>query len=1284
ASEIFSLSEHHDREVAVMQQELQLRDEELEAVSREVLALRAEAMRTESTQLLRQFQVSQTSDRAMHFARVCFAPRALAPWAGRAQAHRTSRAPPREAQGRQARLLLAAGLGLAAGRTRELRLEDSVAVKKPETHRRHYEVLSLENGMRVVLASDPNCDKAACALCVGVGRLHEPKDMPGLAHFCEHMLFLGTEAFPEEAEYKRFIKRHGGKCNASTGDSSTCYVFDVAPGFLPGALDRFSQFFRCPLFTESATDREINAVDSEHSMRIADEGRRSYAALLLDANPKHPLHWGSGNAQSLRDEPQKRGVKLHSEVVKFYKENYTSEDMTLAVLGQEPLEELRRLVAERFLPVPRTGRSALRGEAHGAAEPPFRAEDFVGACWRVPTKDLRQLTFAWQLPKWQVPLWKSKPGHYASHVLGHEGSGSLLAHLKELGWATALSAGTEEFGCFSQFQVWMSLTEEGLKHIQEIGQRLFAYLALMRSVPVPDWVLEESQKLQEVKFRFAHDMQPYSLVSRLARNLQHYPPEEVLSAPVLLDAPNAQSAEEFLQHLTVQNLRLELVAKCFAERCAASDPWYGGQFQRGPLESAWRDAWAKAAAREAEGFRLTLPKPNVFVPEDLTLKKSEAPALPSQLPGEIRMFYRPDDRFLQPKSYIAFKFECPRTSESALNNLLSKLWCACIQEELNEFAYDASEAGLSYSLSATSTGIALKVAGFSDKLPTLLEAVVDKMQTAISARSFGLVRDRWERGLKNEALQRPCDLASRKSRELLYSFAFPPEEQLEALAGVKLEDVQAEQRKLFRGASLEALFTGNVDPETCRRLAQIPNHLAAKDPEAPKLRQEAQLPPGTSLWKLPVTNPEERNSCVCMELQLKPSLQQSIFTSLLVRMLNPKVFEELRTKQQLGYIVQLSWSEGEGFLKLRLLVQSEFPVEHVRSRMERCFKEHTRWILEDLDQAEFERQREGLASILAEAPKNLPEEFSRYWDELLRARYDFGRRGRKLKLLQAAELQTFRGFAAELHAMPRLYIEAPDRVWQGMEAARAFRSQAHWSGPDVPSGVHALGEQCHVAQESMPALSVEYIKHASGEFDEESVFQAILSNRSISKIEQLSKCCNLRWLDLSKNQIMRMENLEGLGQLVSVDLSFNKILKVGDLSGAPILERLMLKANPISKLQDLEGLKTARALRHLAFQNVDTSDACPVCSSPEYQRTVQQHCKDLVALDSKRFALPDLDREIRRLDEQTAIDVPDPEPWFTQADLDLGELPSPEELEETLKDPIQDFQVLENQAYSDK
>ena len=60
----------------------------------------------------------------------------------------------------------------------------------------------------------------------------------------------------------------------------------------------------------------------------------------------------------------------------------------------------------------------------------------------------------------EVPFYRSKPGSYASHVLGHEGPGSLLSSLKKMGWASALSAGCSDFGSFSQFQVSISLTEE--------------------------------------------------------------------------------------------------------------------------------------------------------------------------------------------------------------------------------------------------------------------------------------------------------------------------------------------------------------------------------------------------------------------------------------------------------------------------------------------------------------------------------------------------------------------------------------------------------------------------------------------------------------------------------------------------------------------------------------------------------------------------------------------------------------------------------------------------------
>ena len=89
-----------------------------------------------------------------------------------------------------------------------------------------------------------------------------------MAHFTEHMLFLGTEKYPDENSYSSFLQKHGGHSNAYTAGESTNYYFDVVHNHLEEALDRFSQFFVAPLFTESATDRERNAIESEHSKNL--------------------------------------------------------------------------------------------------------------------------------------------------------------------------------------------------------------------------------------------------------------------------------------------------------------------------------------------------------------------------------------------------------------------------------------------------------------------------------------------------------------------------------------------------------------------------------------------------------------------------------------------------------------------------------------------------------------------------------------------------------------------------------------------------------------------------------------------------------------------------------------------------------------------------------------------------------------------------------------------------------------------------------------------------------
>ena len=104
------------------------------------------------------------------------------------------------------------------------------------------------------------------------------------------MLFLGTEKYPDENEYIKYLQDHGGNCNACTDMHDTCYYFDVNYPYLDGALDRFAQFFIKPLFTESATDREMKAVDSENAKNITSDDRRSYQFDHSLAKTTHPFH----------------------------------------------------------------------------------------------------------------------------------------------------------------------------------------------------------------------------------------------------------------------------------------------------------------------------------------------------------------------------------------------------------------------------------------------------------------------------------------------------------------------------------------------------------------------------------------------------------------------------------------------------------------------------------------------------------------------------------------------------------------------------------------------------------------------------------------------------------------------------------------------------------------------------------------------------------------------------------------------------------------------------------
>jgi insulysin len=113
--------------------------------------------------------------------------------------------------------------------------------------KRLYKHLTLPNRIQALLISDPEADKSAAALDVKIGGAADPRPYYGLAHFLEHMLFMGTEKYPSENEYSEYITNMGGMNNAYTSLTDTNYHFDCSTEGFEGALDRFAQFFISPL-----------------------------------------------------------------------------------------------------------------------------------------------------------------------------------------------------------------------------------------------------------------------------------------------------------------------------------------------------------------------------------------------------------------------------------------------------------------------------------------------------------------------------------------------------------------------------------------------------------------------------------------------------------------------------------------------------------------------------------------------------------------------------------------------------------------------------------------------------------------------------------------------------------------------------------------------------------------------------------------------------------------------------------------------------------------------------
>jgi insulysin len=861
---------------------------------------------------------------------------------------------------------------------------DTSAVLKPVSDQREYRYTELENGLKVVLISDSAADKAAASLDVNVGSRQDPKDYQGLAHFLEHMLFLGTEKYPEAGAYQAYITANGGSHNAFTSFEHTNYFFDISADSLEPALDQFAQFFVGPLFNAEYVQREVNAVNSEYRARIRDDGRRELAVFKAQLNQDHPFaKFSVGNLETLRSDNE---VALREQLLAFYGKNYSANIMTLTVIGRESLDQLEAMVLPKFAGVKNRGRDLAPIE-----QALFTAGTLPRWINIQPVQNRRSLSINFPVPDAER-YWHVKPLNYIGNILGHEGSGSLLSVLKARGWADSLRAGQSfDYQGGALFGVDVALTESGLKHVDEIAGLIYEGIELLRAKGIEEWRFNEQSGLANQEFMFRAQPAAINEVVQLSMGLQKFPARELLRGPYLMDEYRPGLLAEFLEVMTPENSFISLVA-----------PGVETEFEISRYQVSYgvRDITADQLSgwTSANTAGLGLPIKNNFVASDFSLKKGDGSAIPKLLTDTpVELWLNTDDTFELPKGRVYLLLESEEVAADAERRAKSDLWLQMVKDQLNELSYPAQLAGLDFNVSVGWRGVQVSVGGFNQKQGELLRELLLVLKSPEWQQArFSRLKAQRLRQFENASRQSPyqqviAELPRMLSRETPGLSAHEA-----ATQKAEMSAVASHVASVMKDLHIRMLVDGNFSEADARSLAGL---VDAALPMTLETRSPAQfithLPVGTSVRKIPA---EHDDSAVLMYLQSATSgLQARVAMGLTAQMLSADFYHQLRTTKQLGYVVSASVYPQRDVAGLIFLVQS--PVLDPASVQGEITAYIQQWLKAGVDEASFEKHKASLSLRLAEQPENLWDAAGRHWQDLLDNYPEFNSRDQLVEAL---------------------------------------------------------------------------------------------------------------------------------------------------------------------------------------------------------------------------------------------------------------------------------------------
>ena len=842
-------------------------------------------------------------------------------------------------------------------------------IRKSDKDTREYQAIRLDNGMVVLLVSDPQAVKSLSALVVPVGSLEDPESHPGLAHYLEHMTLMGSKNYPQPDSLAEFLKMHGGSHNASTAPYRTAFYLEVENDALEGAVDRLADAIAAPLLDKKYADRERNAVNAELTLARTRDGMRMAQVSAETINSAHPgSRFSGGNLETLSDKP---GSPVLDALHAFRDKYYSANLMKAVVYSNKPLPELAQLAAQTYGRVP--NKNITRPEI----TVPVVTDAQKGLIIHyVPAMPRKLLRVEFRIDN-NTPQFRSKTDELVNYLIGNRSPDTLSDWLQKQGLVEGIRADSDPVvnGNSGVLAISATLTDKGLAHRDDVVAAIFSYLSLLREKGVDKRYFDELAHVLDLDFRYPSITRDMDYVEWLADTMIRVPVEHTLDAVNIADQYDADAVKARLAMMTPQNARIWYISPNEPHNKTAY--FVNAEYQVDKISEQTFADWQKRAA----GIALKLPEVNPYIPDDFTLIKPTKDYPQPQLivdEPDLRVVYTPSRYFAsEPKANVSMVLRNPAAMNTAKNQVMFALNDYLAGIALDQLSNQAAVGGIGFSTNANN-GLMLNANGYTQRLPQLFKALLEgyfsytatEEQLEQAKSWYAQMMDSAEKGKAFDQAIMPVQMLS----QVPY---FQREERRELLPSITLDDVMAYRAALKTNARPEFLVVGNMSEDQAKTLAQdVRTQLGAKGTEWCRNQDVLVEKQQNVIFEKAGSSTDSALAAVFVPTGYD-EYASSAYSAVLGQIVQPWFYTQLRTEEQLGYAVfAFSMNVGRQWGMGFLLQSSDKQPDYLWQRFQAFFPQ-AEAKLRAMKPEEFAQIQQAVIAQIMQPPQTLAEEASK-------------------------------------------------------------------------------------------------------------------------------------------------------------------------------------------------------------------------------------------------------------------------------------------------------------------